>query len=469
MIILGKDSADKGRQLEQLTKAILLDLGYQDVHTNTLGSGGLEIDVEAKLLRPTPGGGDYLSVICECKALKEKVDLPAWLKFLGKVYVENTKQHRQVYGSFFALSGVNGNVRSSYKDMEQLMPHIELYDGDDLLRLVTRLFEPASLENIAATLARYTQNQFRSAEIIYYDNDLYWFLDFGSSQYTLLTGKGKILTDDQSNILKRLVTLYDTSLVFVDLPKAERALKRKLRIRKIIASDLFLHGQIVLTHIAAHYPDLSLEEISDQAQHLEEEYGLSRATSGEEFSLPTMGEPAYQSTLAKLYLLILDGDVVVPDVLGCALYDQHIDDELLSHLLHMQGDLVLPNDKIPEILTLLRLTPGGLHWLLQPQPILINSFPQRKDLPDNNLITTGLAKYILNLLYDWLYYDFHTPPLKHYFFERRKATILETTRTITLSNGTEVLLQGSLDEGLGIVRVADEDGNYINLGNVIRL
>ena len=45
LYILGKNSDDKGTQLEQLTKKILEHQGLKDIATNIQGAGGNEIDI----------------------------------------------------------------------------------------------------------------------------------------------------------------------------------------------------------------------------------------------------------------------------------------------------------------------------------------------------------------------------------------------------------------------------------------
>ena len=51
--ILGKNLDDKETQLEQLTTSILKNLGYIDIATNVIGSGGSEVDVVANYKMPS--------------------------------------------------------------------------------------------------------------------------------------------------------------------------------------------------------------------------------------------------------------------------------------------------------------------------------------------------------------------------------------------------------------------------------
>ena len=47
LYILGKNSDDKGTQLEQLTVKILEHQGLEEITTNIQGAGGNEIDITA--------------------------------------------------------------------------------------------------------------------------------------------------------------------------------------------------------------------------------------------------------------------------------------------------------------------------------------------------------------------------------------------------------------------------------------
>jgi len=87
MLVLGKHSDDKGTQLEKLTQTLLEARGYRNVCRSWIGPGGEEIDVNGEYETPLMAGKKLFKLICECKAYKEPVNLPDWLKFCGKLYV----------------------------------------------------------------------------------------------------------------------------------------------------------------------------------------------------------------------------------------------------------------------------------------------------------------------------------------------------------------------------------------------
>ncbi len=140
LIILGTNTDDKGTQLESLTQFLLGELGYTDIVVNEIKAGGQEIDIRAERRFPSMGGEQTFRVICECKAHKTPIAMPDWLKFLGKVFVEETQLNRRVNGCLIALSGVNGNVAGSFDALCETGERIELITGDGLVRLLSRTF-----------------------------------------------------------------------------------------------------------------------------------------------------------------------------------------------------------------------------------------------------------------------------------------------------------------------------------------
>ncbi|SMC62234.1 restriction endonuclease [Pedobacter nyackensis] len=117
LIILGKNSDDKGTQLEKLTSSILREQGYTEVHTNVVRAGASEVDITAIFSQQYFGTTLIREVIGECKAYSKPISLPDWLKFLGKVFSEEIND-KKIQGCFIALSGVNGNVTGHYNTIK---------------------------------------------------------------------------------------------------------------------------------------------------------------------------------------------------------------------------------------------------------------------------------------------------------------------------------------------------------------
>lgn len=117
LYILGKNTDDKGSQLEELTRDILATQGYGNIVTNSVYSGGSEIDVVASRKSLTGVNNMDYPVICECKAHDKAIVMTDWLKFIGKLYIAKLK-NKYTIGLMLALSGANGNVVGSYNDIK---------------------------------------------------------------------------------------------------------------------------------------------------------------------------------------------------------------------------------------------------------------------------------------------------------------------------------------------------------------
>lgn len=139
MLILGKNSDDKGTQLENLTRSILFTLGYTNIVANEIRSGAEEIDVSAERQFPAIRGVQVAELICECKAYKKPVDINDWLKFLGKLFTAEKCQSQTVYGCFVALNGVKGSVAGHYKNLAYHTNIITLVSGEDLFKRVSEI------------------------------------------------------------------------------------------------------------------------------------------------------------------------------------------------------------------------------------------------------------------------------------------------------------------------------------------
>jgi Restriction endonuclease len=157
MIVLGKTSDDKGTQLEHLTRKILENLGCRNIIVNLVSAGGQEIDVSADYPMPGIGSVQNRRLICECKAYAKPMNIPDWLKFLGKVYSEEAKLNSEVTGYFIALSGVNGNVSGHYDQLKIARPNISLVKGDNLLDELRKIYKLCDVEKVNEILERFTE------------------------------------------------------------------------------------------------------------------------------------------------------------------------------------------------------------------------------------------------------------------------------------------------------------------------
>ena len=72
MIILGKNTDDKGKQLEAITHNLLASKGYTNITTNLISTGGHEIDVVADYVQEILGGKDQEEQSANVKLIKNQ-------------------------------------------------------------------------------------------------------------------------------------------------------------------------------------------------------------------------------------------------------------------------------------------------------------------------------------------------------------------------------------------------------------
>jgi hypothetical protein len=150
--------------------------------------------------------------------------MPDWLKFLGKMVVEETRNApNTVRGCFIALSGANGNVIGQYQDLRQSRTDITLVTSDDLIDLVMQVHPLVGLQEIGSRIAQLSSRQFQTIQIAYYEQRVYWIVVFENETYTLLNANGSSLTDDQIDKLRPMVEEVVVANRYCDLSEEAKA------------------------------------------------------------------------------------------------------------------------------------------------------------------------------------------------------------------------------------------------------
>lgn len=242
----------------------MIQLDYQNITTNYIGPGGEEIDVVADFKIPSIGMNITRRLICECKAYKTPLDTSSWLKFLGKVFVEESSKE-EVYGCFIALSGVNGNVKGNYEEIRKNRSNIILVTGETLNEAVTQMYNLGNLNDINGKIKRLTNKMIRMTEICYYDNDVYWIVVFNNDEYTLLNSLGDFLIEETALIISSLIESSNAYGKYVDILKENQAALRFLYNKKAVLSGIMINnGCMEIEELIKFYfgiSDISSEEI----------------------------------------------------------------------------------------------------------------------------------------------------------------------------------------------------------------
>lgn len=467
LLILGKTNDDKGAQLERLTKYLLGEMEYTDIVVNQIGAGGHEIDVRAERRFPSLGGGQRCCVICECKAHKTPISMSDWLKFLGKIFVEEARLKRSVYGCFISLSGVNGAVAGNYDELRENKDEIELITGDDLVRLLSKTFDIIQVREIDSWVRGLTSRQIIRIALCYYSQRIYWLVEFEGGAFSLLSHEGRMLATDGSQELQSLLVDNTDVREFVDLQAEAEARHRATSAEKIVLSALMLLGgrgscEEVLGVWLDNCPDedwrsFSTGELSSAAERLAGRRILDIDESGQLWDLlPDQSHEKTERTVG-IYKHFLQGETLI-SAIGCSFYDEHIDMALLDKICEIQGGIELPEERKQDYLKLLRWSPEALAWSLHPDPMIVK---YRKRGQITQRMEQNDVSYFKSQLLNRFAHDFDKGPLTRYFHSIRNLREVDTKRRVEIkgTEASELVLE--LRSRLGIEQAGESLGGGI--------
>jgi hypothetical protein len=436
VLVLGKTNDDKGTQLETLTGRLLSARQYRNICKNWIGPGGEEIDVRAEYLVPTFKDHKTFKVICECKAYKSAVGITDWLKFCGKIYVEQQTQSKDTHGCFIALSGVNGNVRGSYDELKKHEANIELITGDDLLDLIRKVYSLADLKLILDAVKPLTDRVCRETEVVYYAEQVYWLLLFEGESYTVLRGDGKAVTVGEVAGLGPMIEATVSAKHFVNLEEEAQAKERARAAETAVVACLMLAGGTgTVASMAKPADGPTQEEMEGAAERLTTQHVIDGDPKGE-LALP---EDDYKR-VAELYRTLFRAPCD-SEVLGCAWYDSHINRCLLEVIREIQCGLPLSENDFESSIKILRLSPLGLGYSLHP----IAMITQHRQGDQTKLVADPMDQmdrdYFFKVICDSLQRDFTHPGLSQYFYTARGMRELELNGSHILKSQTGVVAE----------------------------
>ncbi len=459
LLILGKDSNEKGSQLEHLTKYLLQYLGYKEIVTNEKGAGGHEIDVRAEIVLPSLGKEIKHRVICECKAHKSPIKMNDWLKFLGKIYLEESQLKSEVTGCFIALSGVNGNVSGNYDLLQRHRANIQLITGNQLVQLLGKIYCLIPTDALIIRLRKFTSRQFVKLSLVYYHHKIYWLVEFMDSCFSLLTHLGDTITSDHEAEVKKLVSQSISAGQYINLEAEAAARKHTFLAEKIVIGRLMLlngegdsrqvYDELRTTCYKA-YELYSYQDLYTAAEHLSNKQWFKIDNSLNTWRLLPENEH-----LISLYRYFLTGETVTWAI-GSPFYDQYINSELLSKICKIQGGIEIPENRVDSCIKLLRWSPKALAWALYPDPFLVGY--QRQGLPLDKRIIDSYFRYFIGKLIDHFNADFQRHEFYKYFYELRGLRETDTIRRILIKGTEDIEIELGHSERLEIGPVSPNYG-----------
>lgn len=439
MFILGKTSDDKGTQLEELVSAILAKLGYQGVTTNKIGSGGEELDVTAEYPVPLLGGETKKRLLAECKAYKKPVDLPTWLKFLGKILTDEVKTGHKVSGCLIALSGINGNCQGAYEDFRSKRDDVTVIAGETLHNLLETIFGIEKAGKIEQVVKGLSSRTIRLLDLAYYQKAIYWIVGFQGETYSLLGSEGKPLEKPLATKLAKMIKKSEALGTYVDLQEEAEAIKTAFNARKyLITQALIGDGRASLEKDATE-AGFSKEVIEQAASRLAE-LGIVTISKGDMMIRPV--EDAGYKHIGRMFVELLDKYTLL-EGLGKPCYDKHINGHLLDEILSIQGNLQLTEEQRAKAIELLKLSPSGLLACLKPLEVIVN---HRKEKPLDERIAKADVDYFFQVLHQHLRSDFTQSALSEYFHETRKRIELDTVFRVRLKSDKAVEFEDEVRE-----------------------
>lgn len=413
VFVYGKNTDDKGKQLEELTGAILKSMGFV-VTRNERGAGGGELDVVAS--KKEPIGGE-INLVCECKAHNALITMNDWYKFIGKIHLMQ-RGNQMTHGLMIALSGANGYVMGSYKDIKS-DNYITLITNEDLLEHIQAFHPMLSEKKVAQAIGNYSRKGVVDCNIIYYENCFYWYICFPNGEYTILKEDLSNIDADYVEPFKGLIETQTDSRLFVDIRKEQEAVQRRSLIRSMILS---------YTLDKEH----TVQEIVELINKTKADFNVTQMEVEEGINAIPYLITSDDSTVAvidkkkidyiEFYRFIFQ-DTVSTKILMTKFYKNHINKTLLKRIIEIQHNIQIPKDNVEECLFLLKHSPSALVYSIY-EDKAITRYRSPKGAVFQNLEKAHTEWFLDNVMRCFIA-DYNNQALHEYYLDTEKIASIE--------------------------------------------
>lgn len=363
LYILGKNSDDKGTQLEQLAKKILEHQGLKDIVTNIQGAGGNEIDITAYSQTTIGICPQKTKVIGECKAHKAPINITDWLKFIGKVHYAR-EMETNVIGIMVCLSGANGAVVGMYNERHHNDNTIQLIANRDLVNLISDCFDIEAEAKVREKHVSMSYGDIDEMNLLYYDRKIYWVTSFIDGKYTISDAKGHPIAEEELNDIFSLIANHSpySQDGFIDIREHQK-----------VQQHLTAINMVLLTILVDGFSG-TLDETAKQIKKNDD------TIDTEILEMAIIQNPFVVYNKEEDIVTLQDEDSI--DVVdfyryilhsGCPLdlvisnfYQNHINQELLHKIQKIQYGVEIPQDKIDDCIFLLKHSPSALLRAITP-------------------------------------------------------------------------------------------------------
>lgn len=365
LYILGKNSDDKGAQLEQLTKKILEHQGLKDISTNIQGAGGNEIDITAYSQTTIGISPQKTKVIGECKAHKVPINITDWLKFIGKVHYAR-EMDANVIGIMVCLSGANGAVVGMYNEKHHNDNTIQLIANKDLVNLISESFDIEIEAKVRERLVAMSYGDIYEMNLLYYDRKIYWVTSFMDGKYTISNAKGEILTKEEVDaILPHLMNHTPYSVDnYIDISEHAEHQHILKSINIAVLTTIVTGKGNTLDDIGKHLYDSKSKKIIS-SDLLEAALGQNPfITYNNDTAIVTLKNDT-EIDFVDFYRYVMSSECPL-DLIISDFYQQHINENLVEKIQNIQYGIELPKEKLNDCIFLLRHSPRALFRAITP-------------------------------------------------------------------------------------------------------
>lgn len=455
--VLGSNPQEKGKQLENLTEQILELLGYKKITNRDISTGGHEIDISAVKEQEIIKTKKQIHLICECKAHIKPTNTNDWLKFLGKLYLEESKTQEEINACFISLYGVNGNVSGSYEDLKNKKKNIEIITGEDLFSILSKLYNLSDIDILKRNINQYTKNNILNISMLYY-NKLYWLIEFSGDLFTILESDGSDIQSND-NLLEMAKDFANGKFTNIIQEKEKSdiiELYEKFFILVLMESEVEITKETLFNKFKSYLKQSSIEYhknyVFEALKHIKDRDFIINEDDKFLLSLNSINDKLL------FYKFLLENQILLKS-LNTNIYQKYIDFDLLEAIIKIQHNIILSEEEKTKFLNFIKLSPSSLSLVLYEIDLIVNhrkkpnDFSETMEVADKNIL--------FMLLHQKLEMDFNNKAFKDFYYLHNHIKELEVEHLIKLKDKTKVILENKNKKRLGIGQMNDEYNNQL--------
>lgn len=227
--------------------------------------------------------------------------------------------------------------------------------------------------------------------IIYYDNNVYWIIEFVDHDYTLMTADLQFITEDKycemEDLLKKLPFHG-----YIDIKSEHDSLVRKITLEGIVFCSVILGKNSIdeiseMTYqVCKSKYTYTTEEIIDTLRN------NPFVTISDSITINTV---YVSNNMVDFYRMLLERPLL-PSVISSEIYQQNITEILLNNICEIQGGIKLTVEEKQNCLKILKLSAQALLISLTPDSFINNAMSSPYRLNEINKV--AVEKYLGNLM-----------------------------------------------------------------------